>query len=204
MNVNPKWRWLLAVGAVVLLLVVLLGGALLKKQPEDAPWVTVQGWAIRNFHPVLSLRFDAPRRRAMTVLMVSVTNAVPEHNGESTVPVPIGGVVRMGSARIINPPLTVPAGTSAQCEVDGLDPHFKPVLVSGTGVGRYRLAGTYRLGVLLHVERHGVAGWRHRVERCWRFKRLKPLFGGPGAESVLLYTKPITNAVPRTADTQVR
>jgi len=198
MTAIRKRRWLLAIVAVVLLLVVLLGGPLLRKRPEDAPGVTVQGWAIKNFRPVLSLRFDAPRQRALQVLMVSVTNVVPEHSGESVVVLPIGGVHRMGSALLVNPPLTVDAGTSAQYEVDGLSPHLAPALVSGTGIGRYRLT------VLVSVESHGMAGWRHRLALCWRFKTLKPLFGGPGSEPVLLYSRLITNAVPRTGDTPAR
>ena len=206
MTAIRKRRWLLAIVAVVLLLVVLLGGPLLRKRPEDAPRVTVQGWAIKNFRPVLSLRFDAPRQRALQVLMVSVTNVVPEHSGESVVVLPIGGVHRMGSVLLVNPPLTVDAGTSAQYEVDGLSFHLAPALVSGTGIGRYRLTeiGRYRLAVLVSVESHGMAGWRHRLALCWRFKTLKPLFGGPGSEPVLLYSRPITNAVPRTGDTPAR
>lgn len=203
MNVKPKRRWVLAVGAAVLLLMLLVGGSLMQ-EPKDAPRLTVLGSSYRNGRPVVSLQFEAPRRRAMHVMGIGVQEAEREHDGQSVIWFPIDhsflsqedSSIRM-RMHLAQPALTVKGGTSVQCDVDGT---LVPDTVSAPVM--------WQLAVRVGVEDRGIPAWKKRIGLCWQGKTLS--FLSPRlprwafADTVVLYTEPLTNAVPRTADAPTR
>jgi len=200
MNVKPKRRWALVIGAVVLLLVVLVGGALMQ-EPDDAPRVTVLGSSYRDGRLVVSLRLEAPRRRAMRVMLVGVQQAGREHDGQSVVWLPSehslptkegDSSVRM-KLILAQTRLAVEAGTSARYDVEA---NLSPEVFSA--------AGMWQLAVRVGVEDRGIRAWKKRIRLCCQGKTLS--FLSPRlprwafADAVVLHTEPLTNLVPRTAD----
>ena len=194
---SPKRRWVLAVVSVVLPLVLFVGGTLMQ-EPKDAPRVTVLGTSYQNGIPILSLRLHAPRRRAMQVVLVGAEEVDAGHDGPSVVwlgsdspPTPVlerfHHILQRRGSPLPFPP-RVEAGASAQYDVDWVP-----------SLGPPPIPEVHRLGVLVNVEKR--APLKRRLELCWQYGTLNPLLGKLNAPHlVLLYTQPVTNAVPNAAD----
>jgi hypothetical protein len=195
--VNPKRRWILGIVAGFLLFMSLIVGALMQ-DPKDAPRATVERYSLSNGSPVVSLRLDAPRRRAMQVWLVAVEE--PYHDGQSVVwrngesqRVPEGELenyIRMSGSELLHPQhLSVKAGTSAQYDAD------VGFMCGGSPTGMIRLA------VVADVEDRGVRTWQKRLGLCWQGKTLGPLRDRWAAPAYVLFRSDlITNAVPPAAD----
>ena len=199
-DVNPKGRWTLAIVAAFLLFMLLVVGALMP-EPQDAPRVTSQSCSYQNGSPVFSLRLQAPRRRAMRLILVGAKGVEPERDRQSVVWVRSDSqhqrvlqglvpIVQMSSGQIPPSPLTVKAGTSLQYDV-----------LWSASLELSSTTGMWRLAVLSEVENRGIRGWNKRLGLCWKGRTLRPLLDRWAfADTALLFTEPITNALPRTAD----